>query len=74
MKTSIFPLPLDTVQLFSMKPYAVRRENFLHNSNAVQETHLVFLLWFVTPVTFNRYCTSRRGERTPFPVCSWQNY
>lgn len=42
MKTSIFSVPLDIMQLFSMKPHALRRENSLHNSNAVEETDLVF--------------------------------
>lgn len=42
MKTSIFPVHLDIMPLFSMKPHAVRRENSLLNSNAVEETDLVF--------------------------------
>lgn len=44
MKKSIFPVHLDIMPLFSMKPHAVRRENSLLNSNAVEETDLVFSL------------------------------
>ena len=74
MKISIFLVHLDITQLFSMKPHAVKIENSVHNSNVVEETDLVFSLMVCTPVTFNRNCTSRCGERSRFLFCSLENY
>lgn len=73
-KRAIFPVHLEIMRLFSMKPHAGRTEDSVHDLNIVEETDLVFSLMVCTPVTFNRNCTSRHGERGGFLFRTLENY